>query len=129
MQKIITLTESELVGIIKKIIVESHFDVGGFDLIKTQEVNGIEVRLYRQKHRDKGFDLFFYVIKNPNEKSKNKYMIKVVGLFGGGVKVDLSSDLYDREWMPVGDNIKRIITNFIDAAEYKMGFDNMEPLK
>jgi|LakMenE18May11ns_1017448.scaffolds.fasta_scaffold9845628_3 hypothetical protein len=129
MSKIIKLTETDLVKIIKKVIVESHFDMEGFDLIKTQDVNGIQVRLYRQKHPDKGFDLFFYVIPNPNKESKNKYMIKVVALYGQKIKLDLTMDLYEKEWMGVGSNLGRIISNFVDAASFKMGYDGLSPLQ
>jgi hypothetical protein len=56
-------------------------------------------------------------------------MIKVVALYGQKIKLDLTMDLYEKEWMGVGSNLGRIISNFVDAASFKMGYDGLSPLQ
>jgi hypothetical protein len=128
MKKIIRLTESDLVRLVKRVINESDDKLNppGFKFAAEKIIDNVKFEIYVQDHR--GFKIGLFISPKQRIKSDEFYIVRVVLSLPGGETIDMGQTTHGVTFFKVerfeDGKLQKLIHDAKNMGEFRRSYDN-----
>ena len=133
MKKIVRLTESDLVRLVKRVINESDDKLNppGFKFAAEKIIDNVKFEIYVQDHR--GFKIGLFISPKQRIKSDEFYIVRVVLSLPGGETIDMGQKIHGVTFFKVerfeDRKLQSLIHDTKNMGELRRAYDNAPPLR